>query len=215
MTAYNIIIYVHEPTVLYLTLLHLPPLRFHYADGCWDCADGCWDCADDGCWLILFAADGLAAVAILEPLLLLVSLLLLASLISLASLLLLVSLLLLASLVLFASLIMQAPLLLLVLLLAPQLFLMNLMLLAFLLLLSFCALCHYFPFHLTFGARIPTILPYLLLLAFSLWLDSLLMGHVIAGVAIVAGVPDTVLCRGISAAVAVHEISAVVFVSLR
>jgi hypothetical protein len=28
--------------VLYSTLLHLPPLRFHYADGCWDrTQDGC------------------------------------------------------------------------------------------------------------------------------------------------------------------------------
>jgi hypothetical protein len=154
--------------VLYSTLLHLPLLRFHYADGCWDCADGCW--------LILFAADGLSAVNILEPLLLLVSLLLLAS---------LVSLLLLASLL-------------------PYLCKRHYCCLFSCWLPnscrrtlccccscccchSFCALCHYFADLITFGACIPTILPYLLLLASPLWLASLLMGHVVGGVAIVAG----------------------------
>jgi hypothetical protein len=104
---------------------------------------------------------------------------------------------------------MQESLLLLVNLMTPQLLLTDLMLLAFLLLFSnsFCALCLYFPLHLTFSASIPTILTYLLLLASSLWLASLLMSHVNAGVAVVAGVPVAVQFTGISAAVGVRDIS--------
>ncbi len=31
--------------VLYSTLLHLPPLRFHCVDGCWDRTQYLYDCA--------------------------------------------------------------------------------------------------------------------------------------------------------------------------